>query len=67
MSYNNNLRKGLKDNFNAFMVKGAIFKGKYDIPFCPTTAKEAPKKLIAYDLIQSSTDYDAYVHFYIDD
>ena len=64
---NNIIRKGLKDNFNAFMLKGARYEGQYDIPFCPTTAREAPKKLIAYDLIQSSTDYDAYVHFYIDD
>ncbi|MBR4830365.1 MAG: DUF4417 domain-containing protein [Bacilli bacterium] len=60
-------RKGCKDVFNAFMVKDCEFEGKYDIPICITQNNEVPTKLIAYDLTMSSTDYDAYVHFYIDD
>lgn len=67
MSYNNIIRKGLIDNFNAFMVKDAKFEGKFDIPLCPTTAENAPQRIVPYDLIQSSNDFDAFVHFYIDD
>ncbi len=60
-------RKGCKDVFNAFMVEEATFEGKYDFPVSPTLKEEIPKELIAYDLTSSSVDYDAYVHFYIDD
>jgi hypothetical protein len=61
------IRKGCKDVFNAFMVEGCTFDGKYDIPVCAPTNIEIPTKLIAYDLTKSSTEYDSYVHFYIDD
>lgn len=60
-------RKGCRDVFNAFMVEGATFEGKYDFPVSSTIKEEIPTKLIAYDLTKSSTDYDSYVHFYIDD
>lgn len=38
-------RSGCKDVWNAFMVKGAIFSDN-DIPFCPTTARDIPTKII---------------------
>ena len=41
------IRKSNKDMWNAFMVKGASFS-KNDIPLCPTTAVEVPKKVISY-------------------
>ena len=41
------IRKNCKDIWNAFMVKGATFS-KNDIPLCPTTAVEVPKKVISY-------------------
>lgn len=63
----NTIRKGCKDVFNAFMVKDATFEGKYDIPVCSSNVNEIPKKLIAYDLTKSSTEWDSFVHFYIDD
>ena len=70
-------RSGLKDIWNAFMVKGASFSD-HDIPLCPTTASTIPTRLIAYDEAKSihskamaakHFDYriDAFVHFYIDD
>ena len=72
----NKIRKNCKDLWNAFMVKGAIFS-KNDIPLCPTTAVEVPKKVISYKEaraiykkeIKKNHDFkeDAYVHFYIDD
>lgn len=67
MSKEKIIRKGLIDNFNAFMLEGAQYEGKYDIPICAPSNNEIPKKLLAYDLSKSSTEYDAYIHFYIDD
>lgn len=70
------IRKSNKDIWNAFMVKGASFS-KNDIPLCPTTAVEVPKKVISYKEartiykkeIKKNPDFkeDSYVHFYIDD
>ena len=62
-----NPRKGCKDVFNAYMVNEATFTGEFDIPVCLTDKIEIPERVIAYDLTKSSTDYEAYVHFYIDD
>lgn len=71
------IRKGCKDMWNAFMVADAKFCG-YDIPFCPTTAKDAPLSII--DWKQAETIYrrqlrkgkkdffhNAFVCFYLDD
>lgn len=80
MIHNSNelhIRNGCSDMWNAFMVKGADFVLGSDIPICPCTAKDIPKKLISYvdakhlhkiNFIEDP-DYhiDAFVHFYIDD
>jgi len=58
-------RKGCKDIWNAFMLKGARFDVG-DIPFCDSTG-DIPHKIVAYDLTKSYPDKDCYVHFYIDD
>jgi hypothetical protein len=65
----NTIRKGCKDIFNAFLVDGAVFTGKYDFPVCYSeiSINNLPNKLIAYDLTKSSTEYNSCVHFYIDD
>lgn len=71
------VRSGLKDIWNAFMADGAAF-GKYDIPFCPTTAKAFPNAVITWeeakDIYRKHVThkerafyYDAFVCFYIDD
>lgn len=71
------IRNGCKDIWNAYMVQGAIFSD-HDIPFCPTTAKEIPSKIITFEEAKEiykqnlrnknknfkSTDF---VCFYIDD
>lgn len=73
----NNNRPGLKDVWNANMVENAIFS-ENDIPICPTTATEIPKKLISFDeaktihnkmIRQGQKTYHSkeYIHFYIDD
>ena len=61
------IRKGCKDVFNAFLVKDESFDGIFDIPVCKSNCSEIPKNLIAYDLTKSSTQFNSYVHFYIDD
>lgn len=68
MSYNNKTRKGCKDNFHAFMVKGAEFDGYYDIPFIPQNSDLYINNLLPYD----KTNKHIYkngevVHFYLDD
>lgn len=41
-------RRGCKDVWNAFMVRGATFT-ENDIPICPTTAKEVPHDIITWE------------------
>lgn len=77
MSNKNNIRIGCKDVWNAYMCEGVSFT-QNDIPFCPTTATEAPKDIITWDdakaiykknRIKGNTDFfvDAFVCWYIDD
>ena len=71
------IRNGCTDMWNAFMVEGADYVLGSDIPICPCTAKDIPKKLISYvDAkhlhkinYKENPDYhiDAFIHFYIDD
>lgn len=62
------IRKGCKDNFQAFMVKDAIFDGYYDIPYIPQVSNFEIKTLISYDnTLNHSYVFGEVVHFYIDD
>ena len=73
---NSRLRTGLKDNWNAFMVKDASFSDN-DIPFCPTRYSAAPKKIVTWteakhihkikNLKDKDYSVDALICFYIDD
>lgn len=71
------IRKGCKDIWNAFMVRGATFT-ENDIPCCPTTAYTLPDTVISYDeakqihkktLRNGQTNYfiNSFIHFWIDD
>ncbi len=77
LKVNNSIRPGCKDIWNAFMVEGAYF-GKYDIPFCPTTATDVPQKMVTWNEAKelhrkhiSRKEYDykenAFVNWYLDD
>ena len=77
MNDNKQVRAGCKDIWNAFMVKDAVFC-EHDIPFCPTTAKELPKRIVTWEeakaihrkrIAKGDRDYhvDAFVCWYIDD
>lgn len=74
---NNEIRKGCKDIWNAFMCDGAFFT-QNDIPHCPTTAAETPKAIITWDeakavykkhRVKGENDFydDSFVCWYIDD
>ncbi len=71
------IRKGLKDVWNAYMTRGATFTA-FDIPNCPTTAKEVPAAVITWDeaitihrkqIAKKNRNYyyDAFICFYMDD
>lgn len=73
----NTPRSGCKDIWNAFMVNGASF-GRYDIPFCPTTATHIPVHQVTWEeakqihkmhIAKKEYDYheDAFVNWYLDD
>ena len=72
----NNLRPGMKDIWNSFMCKEAVFS-ENDIPFCPTIVTEIPKKILTWPeaktiynkQIKIDKDFycDAFICFYIDD
>lgn len=70
-------RPGIKDIWNAFMVRGAVFT-KNDIPICPTTANEIPQDIILWTEAQRiykreraagkrKFHISAFVCFYLDD
>lgn len=72
----NKIRRNLRDIWNAFMVKGAVFT-ENDIPVCPTTALAIPSNIITYreaktihnKMVKKDKNYlfDAFVCFYEDD
>lgn len=77
MSQVNDIRKGCKDIWNAYMCTGVSYS-KNDIPFCPTTAKVPPSRILMWDEAKhihktaiSHGDhnyfYDAFIGFYLDD
>ena len=70
-------RKGCKDVWNAYMVRGAHFS-QNDIPFCPDTATSTPADIITWSFAlqiyknnigkrRCSLHYNAFVCFYQDD
>lgn len=66
------VRKGLKDNFNAFMVKNALYEGCEDIPICPSTMTRFPTKIITFEeakkeINKKYPDFDATICFSKDD
>ncbi len=71
------IRRGCKDVWNAFMVRGAVYSPN-DIPYCPTTAVSLPVSIVSYEeaktihrnaMHNGNTDYfvKAYIHFWMDD
>lgn len=71
------IRPGIKDIWNAYLVEGAKFC-EFDIPLCPTTAHEPPKKIVSWEeaqrihgqaITRKNKDYknEAFIHFFMDD
>ncbi len=53
--------------YKSYMVEGARWDLKFDIPICPCTATEIPKSLVYYNDPKIPTDFEGFVHFYMDD
>lgn len=71
------VRSGCKDVWNAFMAENAVL-GKYDIPYCPTTAKHIPKDQVTWEeakqihrkhIAKGEKEYfvDAFINWNVDD
>ena len=71
------IRGGIVDIWNAFMLVDASYD-LHDIPFCPKTAKQIPKRLISWPeakhmhnkaIRRGDKEYHipAFIHFYVDD
>jgi hypothetical protein len=59
--------KNRKDVFHAWMVEGATFDGKWDIPTIPS-ADSLPLKVLSFDeMVSGKGCYESWVHFYQDD
>lgn len=64
----NETKKSCKDNFHAFMVKGAKFDGYYDMPTIPQNSDLDIKTLVSYDkTYKHNYNPGDVVHFYLYD
>ena len=59
-------RAGCKDVFKSFLVKNAFYSGMEEIPTI-NPIDDLPKKVISFIEALKSNEYDAWIHFYIDD
>ena len=76
MELTQRIRRGCKDIWNASLLVNATYS-ENDIPFCPTTANDAPKSIITYEealiihrkriIEDKSYHIDDFVIFAIDD
>ena len=66
MSKINNDRNGCKDVFRSYLVQGARYDGKLEIPIIEAESA-LPNRLIPFSKALKTEDYDQWVHFYEDD
>lgn len=66
MSKENNIRKGCKDVFNAFLVTLATYAGFLEFPIIKP-CYDIPNRVIPFSRCISSRDHNFWVHFYEDD
>jgi hypothetical protein len=66
MSKVNNNRSGCKDVFRSYLVQGARYDGKLEIPVIEAESA-LPNRLISFSKALNTEDYDQWVHFYEDD
>lgn len=67
--YKKNIEKTvIDDGFAPFLVEGAEFEGCFEFPVIKgLDSPEIPLRMIPFDKISCTSDYDAYVCFYIHD
>lgn len=61
------MTKIIKDVFNAFLLEGAEFDGKYEFARIKGFDKQLPESLIPFDQSICLRNYDQWVHFYLHD
>ncbi len=66
MSKNNSTRTGCRDVFRSFLVKGAKFSGKLELP-CIQPESSKPNRMVPFSKAINCQDTDQWVHFYEDD
>ena len=55
------------DSFHAYLVKGANFDGKWEIPRIETSVNTVPQNLVLFSKIRKATAFDQWVAFFTDD
>lgn len=60
-------KTNVKDVFNAFLVEGAEFDGKYEFAKIRGVNTRIPNILLPFDKSIRSRKYDSYIHFYLKD
>lgn len=61
------MNKSKHDSFNAYLVRGAGFDGKWEIPIIEDVPQIVPEEIILFTEMKKSHNHDAWVHFYTDD
>lgn len=59
--------KSKYDSFNAYMLRGAAFDGKWEMPVIENVPNSIPAELVLFTEMRKAKTSDAWVHFYTDD
>ena len=55
------------DSFHAYLVKDAVFDGKWEIPRIESTVDEVPQSLLLFTEMHKAKSLNQWIHFYTDD
>lgn len=61
------MKKTKYDSFNAYMLRGAGFTEKWEMPIIENVPLSIPVELVLFSEMQRAKTSDAWVHFYTDD
>ena len=61
------MKKTKYDSFNAYMLRGAGFTEKWEMPIIENVPLSIPTELVLFSEMQKAKTCDAWVHFYTDD
>lgn len=55
------------DSFHAYLVKDAVFDGKWEIPRIESAVDEVPQSLLLFTEMRKAKNLNQWIHFYTDD